>query len=122
MNIKPGARRDNLHPTLEKVILVADQLWPLWFPGDADGAIITSGNEGHPGDGVHGFSSKHYAENTASKKGEAVDLRLNDVKNGLAHHYAANLEYVLFRVHGIKVTVFLERLLTASAHVHIQLG
>jgi len=121
MNIKVGARRDNLHPKLETIIAVAEALWPAWFPDDADGALITSGNEGHPGDGVHGFSSKHYPENNASKKGEAIDLRLNDVKNGLAHNYAAALEYTLLRVHGIQTTFLLEKLLTPSAHLHIQL-
>lgn len=121
MKIKPGARRDNLHPTLDQILGIVDQLWPLWYPDDADGALITSGNEGHPGDGVHGVSSKHYAENTASKKGEAVDLRLNDVKNGLAHQFAANLEFILLRVHGIRVSIFLENILKTTAHIHIQL-
>ena len=121
MNIKVGARRDNLHPSLEKALVVGEQLWPLWYPEDKDGPLITSGNEGHPGDGIHGVSSKHYPENNLSKKGEAVDLRLNDVKNGLAQSFAANLEWILLRVHGLKVTIFLENILKTTAHIHIQL-
>jgi hypothetical protein len=44
--------------------------------------VVTSGNEGHPGDGVHSRGSHHYAENTPEGAGGwALDLRIWDLEN-----------------------------------------
>lgn len=83
---------------------------------------VTSGHEGKPGDGVHGEHSRHYPQNCTSGMGEAVDLRLNDVKQGKTHVFATILEVTLGISYGIKVRIFCEGILKPSAHLHIQLG
>ena len=122
-NIKPGAQIHLLHPAFKTVFRILDYAWPMYYPTDTDGWLITSGHEGAPTDlpePVHDIDSKHYIINCKSGFGEAVDLRLNDVLQSRAHQLAAILENVLLLVYGIRTKIFLENLLKQSAHFHVQ--
>ena len=121
MTVKQGAEISSLHPSLTKILKIADTLWGLVFPEDADGMTVTSGHEGFSGDGVHGNKSKHYTTNSETAQGEAVDLRLNDVKNAKAHKFAFILEVLVEDVYNIPINIFIEKELTQSAHFHIEL-
>lgn len=70
---KDGVVLDGLHPGIGDKLVQIAHLWAAYFPYDMDGLTITSGHEGHADDGVHKPTSFHY-------KGQAVDLRVRDVK------------------------------------------
>jgi hypothetical protein len=120
MKTKPGVDISKLHPELTALLPVVDNLWNAVFPDDSDGALITSGNEGSPGDGVHGDKSKHYPANNDSGKGEAIDIRLNDVLQWKATYFCGLLMSLLSTNYPSKYSVFCEKLLTPAAHCHIQ--
>ena len=72
--------------------------------------VITSGSEGHPGDGVHSRTSRHYS-------GEALDIRTHNFDSPVSRHvFASTLQATL----GPQFTVLLEAEGTPREHVHIQ--
>ena len=121
MTVKQGADISNIHPLIRRAMETTDALWLAFFPEDEDGMTITSGCEGSSGDGVHGDKSKHYPANNASKQGEAVDVRLNDVLQWKATIFCSVLWTILTVNHGDKFKVFAENLLKSSAHCHIEI-
>lgn len=74
VNTKPGVDVD-LHPVMSRALEVAS----------VRGDVITSGREGHPGDGVHKPNSLHY-------DGQAMDVRPTKDLDAQVKRYA-NLGY-----------------------------
>jgi hypothetical protein len=72
ISFKEGVEWTALHRAVLDKLPVLGALWNQLFPLDKNGLTITSAHEGHPGDGVHKFTSLHYAK-------RAIDLRVNDV-------------------------------------------
>lgn len=58
---------ENLNPKIKADLIEFTKIFP--------DAVITSGAEGKPGDGIHGPNSEHYAVNNSDGKGGAFDLR-----------------------------------------------
>lgn len=121
MTVKTGAQIDKLHPEITRALKVIDLLWQAFFPEDISGLTITSGHEGIATDGTHGPSSKHYLSNNISGLGEAVDIRLNDVSSRKATAFCGLVAFVLNYTTNIHYDVFAERILTQSAHLHLEL-
>lgn len=123
--VKTGAAIDQLHPTLQKAIPLIAQAWAGMFPEDTDGMTITSGHEGSPTDPpdvrVHGEKSKHYIPNNASGKGEAIDIRVNDVQMYKGARFIA-IAWTILESNFPEIEWFLfpEAWLTPRAHIHIQ--
>lgn len=76
-SVKEGADTSALSPQMNDALCRCALLWTAFF-GDSDlnGMTITSGHEGHDGDGVHGKGSLHYSRN-------AIDIRVKDVPIGV---------------------------------------
>ena len=124
MTVKPGADISNLHPDIVAALKQLDLMWQAFFPEDKDGMTVTSGHEGVPGlpDSVHGPTSKHYIVNNKSGKGEAVDIRLNDVTSRKGTVFCGWVGLALpFVIPTVKYDVFAEKILTQSAHLHLEL-
>lgn len=79
LSLKDGVKINLLDPALNTKIFPLAHLWQAFFPLDTDGMTVTSGYEGHPGDGVHMVDSLHYAR-------RAVDLRIRDVDVAVIHN------------------------------------
>ena len=119
MKFKPTADVRHLHPYFwEKVFPLVERFWPVVYPEDADGPLVTSG---HETTSKHGDDSKHYLKNCKSGYCEAADFRMNDVPNARAHHFAHGLETYLLILHNVRTKIFLEGELTPNAHFHVQL-
>lgn len=120
MTVKPGADISNLHPTMEAALIILDTIWPVFFPSDVDGLNVTSGHE-FPS--VHTELSRHYIVNCKSGKGEAVDVRVKDVPQHVAHLVTTCLWIVLMlRFTPQRFKIYNEGALAENAHIHIQLA
>lgn len=81
MILKPGAQIDGLGPEVRAALPIMEDARRDALEACCRAPMaVTSGAEGHAGDGVHGEHSLHY-------QGRAVDLRVLD----FAHVWAAAL-------------------------------
>ena len=122
-SVKEGADIAHLHPTLLKAVDLLVFAWAAMFPEDKDGLNITSGHEGPDTgpDRTHGEKSKHYPSNNSSGKGEAIDIRFNDVYQWKASLFVGIAWTILVANYGDIWKFFPEKILTSSSHLHIQL-
>ena len=72
--------------------------------------VLTSGSEGHPGDGIHAPTSRHYT-------GEALDIR---TKNFVSLEAAKGFYKALQTALGPAFYVAFEFVGTPNAHIHVQ--
>ena len=121
MTTKVGVDISKIHPTIGTVLKIADELWPIVFPEDADGMVVTSGHE-DVGARVHAAKSKHYLANSSSGMGEAVDIRANDILQYQVHKFLTLLWMLLeIRMPQQQFKMYHEGALGANSHIHIQL-
>ncbi len=108
MDIKKGASLEGIKPETKHAIEVVDKIYI------ANGAnlTVTSGTEGHPGDGVHKHTSLHYT-------GNAFDCRIWVFKN------ASNGSTNMTKVNAVAKQIREELgrdydVLVESDHIHIE--
>ncbi len=100
MNTKAGAEIDHLHPDVTRIFpLIEEARLEALHACSNLPCVVTSGHEGHQGDGVHGKRgglSWHYLENCPTGEGLASDFRTQD----FVRTWAAILEAKLREKYG----------------------
>lgn len=115
MNTKPGVEIDKLHPDMIRIFpLIEEARLEALEACSRLPCVLTSGHEGHQGNGVHGRRggrSWHYLENCPTGEGLAVDLRTQD----FVRTWAAMLEAKIRERYGMGYDVVPE-----ADHLHVE--
>jgi|GEM_PF-1465281 hypothetical protein len=102
IDLKDGVEIDDMSDEMQDVL---DDIADAWDEHASDiTPVITSGNEGTDGDGVHMDGSKHYT-------GDAVDLRTNNLTQSQIDDVSSTLSSSL----GDDYDVVVE-----STHIHVE--
>tara|TARA_R110000796_G_scaffold252500_1_gene387169 strand:- start:16171 stop:16644 length:474 start_codon:yes stop_codon:yes gene_type:complete len=102
MIIKKGASLEGVTEQTKAAIEKVDDI----YRANGTQFFVTSGTEGHAGDGVHKKTSKHYT-------GDAFDCRIRNIAGG--HQAVVNIYNTIRRVLGDDFDVVLEK-----DHIHVE--